>query len=216
MTKEVKTSPKVMIIGPDSSVASMFRRNGWVMCAGNEEPDLICFTGGEDVDPRLYDQKSHPSTYANPKRDAIEQKVFAKYEAFPKVGICRGGQFLNVMSGGSMFQNVNNHGRGDHDMIDLFTQSNILVTSTHHQMMRAGIDSQVIGISHESTIFESGPGVDIPNPEFDTEVVWYKGTNSLCFQPHPEYPDADKECTEYFFNMIELFWGLEGGVSSAA
>lgn len=207
-TKENK--PKVMVIGPDSQVAKLFVDHGWAMCAGNEEPDLICFTGGEDVSPKLYDEPKHSTTYDNPRRDETEQKVFAKYEAFPKVGICRGGQFLNVLSGGSMYQNVNKHARGNHDMIDLITGESFSVTSTHHQMMRSGKDGEVLAIAFEATVFESGPGIPPSSPEFDTEVVWYRSTNSLCFQPHPEYPHSPEECITYFFSLIEYFWGLEG------
>lgn len=212
LTKAKESAPpKVLIVGQDVSVAVMFRKAGWVLAANNEDPDLVCFTGGEDVSPKYYNELPHASTYCDPNRDKTEKLVFEKYEIHPKVGICRGGQFLNVMSGGSMWQHVNKHGiNGSHDMTDLLSKKIIPVTSTHHQMMIAGGDGEVLGIAYESTRYEAGPGVKRANPEFDTEVVWYRSTNSLCVQGHPEYGHAEQEFVDYFFGLIGMFWGLAG------
>ena len=209
------SKPKVLVVGPgmdSSQVAEMFVEQGWVLAKANEEPDLVCFTGGADVSPKLYNEEEHYTTDTDPDRDAVEQKVFEKYEVFPKVGICRGGQFLNVMSGGEMWQNVNKHGiYGEHQMMDLITHQMLPVTSTHHQMMVSHpIDGEVIGIAWEASTFQAGPNKNRDIPEFDTEVVWYRSTNSLCYQPHPEYGYAPKECTDHFFGLIKLFWNLEG------
>lgn len=207
--------PKVLVIGPwgdASEVAHMFKKAGWELAGASEEPDLVCFTGGEDVDPRFYDEEQHSSTSINTERDATEKLVFEKYEKYPKVGICRGGQFLNVMSGGEMWQHVNKHGiYGHHNMVDLFSGEFFEVTSTHHQMMIPHkTDGEVLAIAFEATKFEAGPGKVRENPKHDTEVVWYRSTNSLCFQPHPEYDYAHKDCTDYFFSLIKNFWNLEG------
>ena len=36
---------------------------------GNPELVLVVFTGGEDVDPSLYNEQKHHTTYSNLKRD---------------------------------------------------------------------------------------------------------------------------------------------------
>jgi hypothetical protein len=205
----------VMIVGGDQKIEDMF----------NEHPDflvtdlvvladIVCFKGGADVDPQLYGQKRHRTTGVSPASDKRDIQYWDEIKDDPnvlKVGICRGGQFLNVMNGGKMWQNVNNHALwGTHKAIDLtgiigapigggFGETT--VTSTHHQMMRAGPDGEILCIAHEATSYEDDTD-EINKPlEYDTEVVWYPKHRSLCFQPHPEYTSV--ETKDYFFKLLE-------------
>lgn len=171
-------------------------------------PDLVCFTGGEDIGPQHYGEKRLPRTYINSARDAREILMFERYLGIPKIGICRGGQLLNVLSGGAMWQDVNNH-TADHKMIDLISRKPLLVTSTHHQMMIPGEQGHIIGIAEKlATKFISQK--QRTEPKYDTEVVWYPKTFSMCFQPHPEYTikTHGDECQDYFFNLIEWAFDL--------
>jgi len=201
---------KVHIISPNSQYITMFVNVGHNLVFRIEEADLVCFTGGEDVTPELYGEKVHPYTGNSPARDRAEKQLFEKALSLsiPMVGICRGGQFLNVMNGGRMFQHVTNHG-GNHILRDVDTGQAIKVSSTHHQMMRAGELGTVIGIANEWGNKEYMPKIldeeHAPIPylhhEPDTEVVYYPNTKCLCFQPHPEFPGY-KEMTEYFFSLV--------------
>lgn len=204
------TKRKVKIILPTQATQKMFLNRGWELVDENDKDakaDLICFTGGEDVSPELYQEEPHEKTYNNWKRDIKEMEIFEKYRDLPKVGICRGGQFLNVMSGGSMWQHVNNHGlTGGHTMLDLLlSKKTVFVTSTHHQMMIPSKEGTVIAIAHCATQFESKK-TSRKRPKYDTEVVWYKETMSLCYQPHPEYWLSENKNSgnqAYFFNLID-------------
>lgn len=104
-----------------------------------------------------------------------------------------------------MWQHVDGHATGQtHDLVDLFWSENeiIPVTSTHHQMMVPGKQGEVLGIAFEAKRFESAnPKRD--KPEYDTEVVYYDTTWSLCFQPHPEYVKKNDPCRRYFFELLE-------------
>ncbi len=181
---------------------------------GEDIPDIIVFTGGEDIDPSLYGEEKLPVTRSNIKRDELEKEFFEFYKDIPKVGICRGGQLLNVLSGGKMWQHIENHNRY-HDVINLlplkeFKEKEIVkVSSTHHQMMKCGPEGVVIGITRENGKGLSEKYVssnDIKRElSYDTEVVWYPKTKSLCFQPHPEYIH-DSACSRYFFNLINHFF----------
>lgn len=57
-----------------------------------KEADLVVFTGGEDVDPSMYDHPTGSWTRSNIKRDLAEKKEFekAKELGIPMLGICRG------------------------------------------------------------------------------------------------------------------------------
>ena len=194
----------VRIIDGDINYRRMFQSFGFdVIEEDNDlDPDLVCFTGGEDVSPELYGDKKHQYTYSNPHRDAREIDLFEQYLDIPKVGICRGGQFLNVMNGGRMYQHVQNHTR-NHMLIDSGTGLRIPVTSTHHQMFMPHENAIIIATAQELGRREwydrQRANEDVSN--MDYEVLFYEDTNSLCFQPHPEFPGY-KEMTTYFRNLL--------------
>ena len=125
--------PKVYVVGPDYSIRNMFLRAGWTISTNIDETvNLIQFTGGEDVDPSYYKETKHPRTYSNPRRDAVEAAIFHEWKGkVAMAGICRGGQFLNVMNGGRMWQDVNNHAiGGTHEAFDRVSELPVQVTST--------------------------------------------------------------------------------------
>ncbi|HEY9660041.1 MAG TPA: gamma-glutamyl-gamma-aminobutyrate hydrolase family protein, partial [Allocoleopsis sp.] len=128
---------KVCIINGGDTYRRMFTDMGFTPCDTLDEADLVCFTGGADVSPELYGHKEHPSTFASKFRDEEEMVLYKEAVKLqkPLVGICRGGQFLNVMSGGEMYQDVTKHTMS-HDLTDLETGEVVYVTSTHHQMMK--------------------------------------------------------------------------------
>lgn len=200
---------KVFIAFPDRATREMFISRGWEVVPIIEKVDLICFTGGADVGPQMYGQHRHPSTHIDNSRDVIDAGYFniALAEDIPMVGICRGGQLLNVLSGGSMYQDVDNH-TNDHVIKDLITETEVFATSTHHQMMRPSETAVVVATAQEATdkvyMNEHGTPVKAVKPEADVEVCYYPTTRALCFQPHPEYRHQD-ELADYFFELIESY-----------
>lgn len=148
---------KVFVVGGDYLVAKMFEKNGHTLVPGPEDAELLCFTGGADVNPVYYKDVVHRTTRYDDNRDRYEIALYNLYSELPKVGICRGSQFLNVMSGGTLWQDVDRHAIGgthfikylrdgkynfdfgpdeDEDHNPRAEYANVSVTSTHHQMMR--------------------------------------------------------------------------------
>lgn len=182
----------------------------------DDDKDLLVFAGGPDVNPALYGENRNPTSSISQRRDEIDIEAFESHKDHPKVGICRGGQFLNVKSGGAMFQHVDNHGR-DHLVYNLLdlpgVEKAVRCTSTHHQMMIPSNKGTVIGLARDSDIthrkglsntYVTEKVGGRPKPIFDTEVIWYRETNSLCFQPHPE--NLLEPCQNYFFALLEHFF----------
>lgn len=204
----------VMIVSGNASYNKMWTERGFTIVYTLEEADIVQFTGGADVSPALYDELVHPSTGFSERRDKEEMHVYKEAQkwSIPVVGICRGGQFLNVMNGGKMYQHVNGHAiSGTHVMIT-DDGRDVEVTSTHHQMMIAAEHGDVLGVAYESSIRESMKGNKLwreTGEHEDTEVVVYTKTQSLCFQPHPEYLEKDHECQEYYFELIKNHLGVE-------
>lgn len=172
------------------------------------DADIIQFTGGSDVSPSLYGEKTHPRTYFHTERDELESAIFlyGLKHKIPMVGICRGGQFLNVMSGGKLYQHVEKH-TSVHDMLDLKTGEVISATSTHHQMFRPSEDAVRIAVAYLGGSKEYMDGDTIVHlngnkEDPDWEVVFYEKTRSLCFQPHPEW-NQNQKLTDKYFEYVE-------------
>jgi len=84
-------------------------------------PDALLLTGGDDLDPGLYDQPPHPERAPlHRRREAAELAWFAWADQarLPILGICLGCQVINVARGGSLIQYLPDtpgtldHGRG--------------------------------------------------------------------------------------------------------
>ena len=206
---------KVCVIGGGFAYEMMYEQAGFELVRSVEEANLVQFTGGADVDPFYYGERKHGTTHCSPARDAAEEKVYklCKEKGIPMVGICRGAQFLNVMNGGTLYQNVNNHAiAGTHEMVCKHTGQTIDVSSTHHQMMRKSESGELLGYAKLATLKEHCPldgedvkiiDKDLTSDDLDTEVVFYKATKCLCYQPHPEIMSVDSDCRNHFIGLVK-------------
>ncbi len=212
---------KFYILGHDELIKRMILERGhWVQTKFDEDTtDGVIFTGGEDVTPFLYGEKKLPETSCNIVRDQREVAIFKNLpQETRRIGICRGAQLLNVLSGGCLWQDVNYH-RGSHLMkVDWQPVEEkrkkwegkhefLSVTSTHHQMMIPAYYGEVWASARMSTEKRNARETwrinnSNDNDFEDAEVVHYWHTNSLCFQPHPEY-EGGKDCREYFWDCVE-------------
>lgn len=214
-------SKKVFIVGHGADYERMFLKRGWESVTNVRQADLVQFTGGEDVSPQMYKQAKHPTTRNNPQRDKNEVFTFelACISEKPIAGICRGGQFLNVMCGGSMWQDVDNH-CGGHIVTDVKTGKEFYATSTHHQMMKPNLKTaQIVAFAEKSTVKErcdkngkiyrlsqNSRNSSSMNDK-DMEVLFYPTYKVLCFQPHPEFPYQEK-LADWYFEYLDRYLGV--------
>lgn len=174
-----------------------------------EEADLILFTGGSDVTPSFYGEER--GSYTGPcdlARDREERKLFDAYVG-KKVflGICRGSQFLCVMSGGKLTQHM------EHPSYHIMyaDNKNYMVNSTHHQMMYPfEVNHVVLGFSQLSKVHLGGDDKEMNMPILDgkavePEVVWFPDTKCLCIQSHPEYKGYPEETSEWLNKLIRKY-----------
>ena len=215
---------KVYIEGYGGHYVTMWKRWGWEIANAPGLADVIQFTGGEDVSPDLYGEVPHPTTAYNFKRDELCIKLFdyAVEAGISCVGICRGGQILNVLNGGKMFQHCDGHAiRGTHEATILESGLKVQVTSTHHQIMRPNRDKGIVLMEadklgtfkeHMALKFNSGDPryfITDGHEEDDVEAIYYPDTNSLCYQPHPEYCDEKSDCVQAYKSFLRNYVGLE-------
>jgi gamma-glutamyl-gamma-aminobutyrate hydrolase PuuD len=208
--KEEQTRPRVYVVGGGFEYIRLMFTLGCDGAKGIEDADIVLFTGGEDVNPELYGEAPMPKTNYNRLRDEKEQLIYkaALERELPMVGICRGGQFLNVMNGGKLWQHVVGHTGNHIARIEVPPFKNnkrraIEVTSTHHQMMIPTEDAIMLATA-DSALEKHAPALShMGKKDDDVEVVFYKDTSCLCFQPHPEFHSAPPECVDFFEECLD-------------
>lgn len=202
-------------------VRRMFANEQWECVTDLYDADIVCFVGGSDVSPNIYGQHVHRTTHTNQERDSHEIEIYnlALAMGIPMVGICRGGQLLNVMNGGDMYQDVDNHNLGHHNAWIPHSTKPYLVSSVHHQMMIPNYDVEhevLLATNQAFSRKRMSPLRDDMSFEIvqyapkshntDVEALFYPDTRCLCFQPHPEY-SGEKNITtkELFFEFIDTW-----------
>lgn len=179
-----------------------------------EEADIVLFTGGEDVDPSLYGCEKHPTTHSNIQRDLEEKAVFEKVRKDQLcIGICRGSQFLCVMNGGKLIQNVSRHGIfGTHEIIAPRNSGDRYdITSTHHQMqypfnLEKDRDYRILYFASRRSEYYEGDSIETPPCE--PEIVLYTVTgNPICLaiQGHPEMMRPEAPVWEMLNRLVDQY-----------
>jgi putative glutamine amidotransferase len=155
--------------------------------------DGLVLGGGADVDPASYGARRHPETgHSWPERDRFELALGhrALERDLPLLGICRGMQMLNVVSGGTLEQHLpertgseqHRHTPGvfsDH-AVRLAPGSlaaravgahRSAVKSHHHQGVgELGEDVEASGWSEGDEVIEA---IELPGRRFAVGVLWH-------------------------------------------
>lgn len=196
---------------PDSHVrpefAEMFARSGCQWASSLATSDLVVFTGGPDVNPKLYGEKLHKKTHFDIKRDDRDMQLYADALKLgvPMIGICRGAQFLWVMNGGGLYQDVDGH-VGKHPIRDAIAHETIdNVSSTHHQMCRDDINnSNILAVAWEASKRWRNPKECDVHVGQDIEAWWIANTCCIGFQGHPEFANYSKY-TQWVLEQIDHY-----------
>ena len=185
-------------------------------------PDSLClvvFTGGSDISPELYGKSKHMYTSNNPSRDMEELELYslAAEHGIPMAGICRGAQFLCAMAGGTVVQDITNHGRDQN--ISAICPINgdiktVRVTSSHHQMQYPydlpkdnyevlgwgeKTRSSHYGLDKETTVSRSDARDSLKE---EPDIVYYPVIKALAAQYHPEWMEESSEGFTLFKALV--------------
>ena len=174
--------------------------------------DLVLFTGGEDVNPQYYNEQIGKYTHINNNRDEKEIDTFHRFRNHSfLLGICRGSQLLTVLSKGKLIQHVEGHCR-DHSMI-LNNKLRYTITSSHHQMLYPfnlkEKDYELVAYSEyfQSNTYLNGDNeeIELPKNFLEPEIIYYKHSNALCIQGHPEWSHCEKKTSIMCLNLIDKY-----------
>lgn len=173
---------------------------------------LVFFTGGEDVSPELYgDTSPKRFCYNNPQRDKIEKEIFkfALDKGIKMAGICRGMQFLNVMSGGKMIHHLDGHGV-HHDVQTTsdnpkFKEMN--VNSMHHQMAIPASTTTVLAWARKrlSNKYIGDKDEEVFWPGNEVEAIYNSTHRIFGVQWHPEVMPVGHVARDYFMCTLQDF-----------
>ncbi len=178
----------------------------------SKDIDLVLFTGGEDINPLYYNERVGKYTHINSNRDKKEIDTFYRFKGKSfLLGICRGNQLLTILSGGKLIQHVEGHCR-DHSMV-LNNGLKYNITSSHHQMIYPfdlnEKDYELIAYSEyfQSNTYLNGDNeeIELSNNFLEPEIVYYKKTNALCIQGHPEWSHCEKRTSNMCLNLIDKY-----------
>lgn len=184
-------------------------------CYKAETPDLadlVIFTGGPDVDPSLYGEEKHESTQFNTERDSFDVAMYSycMTQGIPMLGVCRGAQFLAVMNGFKLYQDINNH-HSTHDIFDCIGKKIIRnISSVHHQAVIYEPDKGMEMLAHcanKATTRWHNPEQATYGHQPDVEAFFIRDTCCLGVQGHPEYRNYE-EYSAWCAGLIEAYVNL--------
>jgi GMP synthase-like glutamine amidotransferase len=216
--KKIKCPIKVFVLSKHQGDALWLNEGNVTFVDTIDECDVLILPGGADIDPKYYKhQKSTLTRVGSEQQDEYEKSAFEEAVGKNKfiIGICKGAQWCNVLSGGIMIQHVNHHATGKYHLIkDTDTGVTVAVNSLHHQMMFPYYlpkdEYKIIAyskknyfqmdfLSHFSYIGQDdkqftplGASLSLKeDPAFmEPEIVWFPKTKSFAVQCHPEMMDS--------------------------
>ena len=149
--------------------------------------DGLLLTGGADIEPGRYGAEPDGHGSYEPERDAVELALAerALSTGVPLLGICRGMQVLNVVTGGSLHQDVPPHSCYDLDP-DVAVHR---VTFEEHSRLNLlyGEGAEVNSLHHQ-TLDRLGDGIVVTGRADDgvIEAIEMPGRDVIAVQWHPE------------------------------
>lgn len=176
--------------------------------------DGLVLSGGYDINPRFYGEEPLEGLeYVDADRDCTEMELtrLALERNIPILGICRGIQMLNIVGGGTLYQNLSSQKpdclkhRQEADMqvtthrvnidrssllYDILKKDEIWVNSSHHQAVKnVASDYRVSAVARDGVI----EGIEDTSHKFVLAVQW-----------HPEGTwEIDEDSQKLFRAFIE-------------
>jgi putative glutamine amidotransferase len=155
--------------------------------------DGFVFSGGDDPVMEQWSIETHPSTTrCDEQRQQFETSLLTELSTYPDkpvLGICLGMQFMGLLAGGTLMQNLElefaeNHKKGTHIVSGELGSG--LVHTSHHQAMSESGSLMITAVADDGVI----------EAVRDRDRKWYVGV-----QWHPERTE-DEQLGQGLFNSL--------------
>ena len=184
--------------------------------------DGLLLAGGVDMEPATYGEAPHPNLgRTDHARDQVEMQLarWAVAEGMPVLGLCRGHQVLNVVLGGTLWQDIEAQVEGamKHDFFPGFPRDylahEISVEPGTRLHEAAGGAAVKVNSMHHQAIKQLAPGLRVTAlaPDGVIEAVEAPGPNFVVgVQWHPEVFEPEHESTQRLFQSFVRAAGGSG------
>lgn len=207
---------KLIFCAGGINYADPFRMFGTVTYNERDLPgaDLMILTGGEDINPALYNEKPDGTTYWNERRDTLELELYKKAMSIgvPIFGTCRGLQFIHAMNGGKLIQHLGKHpvaearGVQSDGSLDMhYMGGHRIVTEDGEQFMANSLHHQAVIDMEDQSIMKV---LAKSYPDFIIEAAYYPRNNCLGVQFHPEMMRETAPVVQWVQNLVKEQLGL--------
>ncbi|MDO4903814.1 MAG: gamma-glutamyl-gamma-aminobutyrate hydrolase family protein [Limosilactobacillus sp.] len=175
--------------------------------------DALILSGGHDVDPSLYHEEPEQALgQIWPARDHFDGRLLAIAEEkhIPVLGICRGFQLINVLHGGSLYQDLSSrtdktlkHSQGHTTSLPTHT---VNLQAGSHLAKILGQDEIRVNSFHHQLVHEVAPDLNAVAIASDGVVEGLESADGsvIGVQWHPEMLHRSTEIqNKIFANLIE-------------
>lgn len=162
----------------------------------------LVISGGDDIHPELYGEQVDPNLYYDTARDKLEisyiEYAFAHH--IPMLGICRGYQLINVVSGGSLYADISKMRKKTSNKNQLLPIKTVMIQADSLLFACLGNKSQCkVNSLHHQAINQVGDNLKIVATDKDGFIQAVESNQSLAalnnqklshimgVQWHPEY-----------------------------
>lgn len=151
----------------------------------------IVIGGGDDIEPEHYGGEWIPRRRYDIERDAFEIEMIrnALQDNIPMLGICRGAQLINVVSRGSLHQNIRPMRRVTPNRRSIHPVKWVDLAADSRLGEELGTDKVKVNSLHEQAVDRIGHGLTVIGRDRDGFVQALEGNFGflLGVQWHPEY-----------------------------
>lgn len=180
----------------------------------SEEYDGLILCGGNDIDPKYYNEDINGSVNIDNVRDKAEMELFKKFYEMKKpiLGICRGCQLINVALGGSLHQDISNANLHRSSLADDYLIHIVNAVDGNFLSKIYGTKFYVNSFHHQA-VKELGQGLEVIATSDDgltVEAIKHKELPLFALQWHPERMCFDKKRDDTVdgSKIFELFINL--------
>ena len=155
-------------------------------------PQALVIGGGNDISPEHYGGEVDAKVKLDPDRDKLEMEWirFALDNHLPMIGICRGAQLINVVLGGSLYDDIRTMRRLTYNRPGLLPTKQVWLEPDSRLAAITGKTKLRVNSLHHQAVNRPGEAIHRTGWDLDhiTQAIEFDGERPVIgVQWHPEY-----------------------------